>query len=268
MCSGTRRSILDQILVEIILIGQNNMNLNFYFLTIRDIIKNEVIDSMKPIHVLIVDNDPLVFFSVGRIVRLFENYLVIGKVDTLEEALERLRVVPVDLIVIDPEKSAQTQQKLSEIKTGTDFLLIGQNPDASGVNHALKMGVWDYIIKPFTHERLRLSFDLYKTYHAKRSTLGEHPTQEDLDALFLPRESGALVSANLSTGNGEMFERILGIIQKTQLPLSAGEIAKELQVSRITVRKYCEALVISGKLCIRNQYQTKGRPIKKYRVAA
>ena len=222
---------------------------------------------MKPIHVLIVDNDPLVFFSVGRIVRLFENYLVIGKVDTLEEALERIQVLPVDLIVVDPDKDPQTLEKLSATKKRADFLLIGQSPDAAAVDHALGMGAWDYIVKPFTHERLRLSFDLYKTYHAKRAALGARSTQEHLDTLFLPRESGHFTSTNLSAGNGEMLERILGIIQETPEPLSAGEIAKELKVSRITVRKYCEALVTSGKLCIRNQYQAKGRPIKKYRIA-
>jgi response regulator of citrate/malate metabolism len=37
-----------------------------------------------------------------------------------------------------------------------------------------------------------------------------------------------------------------------------------LNVSRITVRKYCEALVNTGKLHVKNKYQAKGRPIKQY----
>jgi response regulator of citrate/malate metabolism len=54
------------------------------------------------------------------------------------------------------------------------------------------------------------------------------------------------------------------LIEDKEDPQSAGEIAEVLNVSRITVRKYCEALVNTGKLHVKNKYQTKGRPIKQY----
>ena len=66
--------------------------------------------------------------------------------------------------------------------------------------------------------------------------------------------------------NDGAVARILEVLGQSPDPLAAGEVAERLGVSRITVRKYCEALVSAGRLLSKNHYQSKGRPIKKYQI--
>ncbi|MDR0653797.1 MAG: HTH domain-containing protein, partial [Synergistaceae bacterium] len=71
-------------------------------------------------------------------------------------------------------------------------------------------------------------------------------------------------AVNGNIKNSEMLDKVMQLIEDGNGPRSASEIAGVLHVSRITVRKYCEALVHTGKLHVKNKYQTKGRPIKQY----
>jgi response regulator of citrate/malate metabolism len=92
----------------------------------------------------------------------------------------------------------------------------------------------------------------------------ENPVrQKRLDSIFFSLER-CQNAVNGCIKNSEMLDKVMQLIEDGDGPISAAEIARILNVSRITVRKYCEALVYTGKLHVKNKYQTKGRPIKQY----
>ena len=218
---------------------------------------------MKPIHLLIVESDPLVHFSIGQVIRYFDNYLVVDKVEDVDEALERMKVVPVDLIILGGEDNVARWQSFIDAGHKVKLLMLVSNPSKELVQEAISFGAWDMILHPISTERLRFSLEMFRYRHIYGEAL-EYPIQQErLDAIFFPRERHQQIIAG-TVKNSEMLEKVLQLIEDRVDPQSAGEIANVLNVSRITVRKYCEALVNTGKLHVKNKYQSKGRPIKQY----
>lgn len=221
---------------------------------------------MKPIHLLIVESDPLVLFSIGQVIRYFDNYLVVDKVENVDDALERMKVVPVDMIILGGVDNIEQWKNFEPVCNRTKLLMLVQDPDKEFVQEAIKYGVWDMILRPAPPERLRFSLEMFRYRHVYGETLEQPISQERLDAIFFPRERHQHIIAG-TIKNSEMLEKVIQLIEKCDEPQSAGEIAAVLNVSRITVRKYCEALVNTGKLHVKNKYQSKGRPIKQYYIS-
>lgn len=220
---------------------------------------------MKPIHLLIVESDPLVLFSIGQVIRYFDNYLVVDKVESVEGALERMKVIPIDMIILGGSENIEQWRSLEPVCGHTKILMLVQDPARDLVQEAVKYGVWDMILRPAPPERLRFSLEMFRYRHLYAETLEQPVSQERLDAIFFPRERHQHMIAG-TIKNSEMLEKVIQFIEERGEPQSAGEIAGVLNVSRITVRKYCEALVNTGKLHVKNKYQSKGRPIKQYYI--
>jgi response regulator of citrate/malate metabolism len=218
---------------------------------------------MKSIHLLIVESDLMVLFSIGQIIRYFDNFLVVDKVERVEDAIERMKVVPMDLVIVGGDDNIEKWRSLTEFSHRARVILLAQNPSRELVQEAVARGVWDVILRPAAPERLRFSLELFR-YRFMYSEALEYPVQQErLDSIFFPRERHQNVS-NGAVKNSEMLDKVMQLIEAGDGPQSAGEIAEVLNVSRITVRKYCEALVNTGKLHVKNKYQAKGRPIKQY----
>jgi response regulator of citrate/malate metabolism len=210
-----------------------------------------------------VESDLMVLFSIGQIIRYFDNFLVVDKVERVEDAIERMKVVPMDLVIVGGDDNIEKWRALTEFSHRARVILLAQNPSKELIHDAIASGVWDVIMKPASPERLRFSLELFR-YRFMYSEALEYPVQQErLDAIFFPRERHQSVS-NGAVKNSEMLDKVMQLIEAGDGPQSAGEIAEVLNVSRITVRKYCEALVNTGKLHVKNKYQAKGRPIKQY----
>jgi response regulator of citrate/malate metabolism len=218
---------------------------------------------MKFIHLLVVEPDPTAIFSTEQIIRYFDNFLIVDRVNNVEDALERLRVVPIDLVVIGGRVIGEKWKEIKKISSGAKIIFITQNPSREFIQDALREDVWDVILKPAEPDRLRFSLELFQYRFMNAKALEEPILQDNLDAIFFPREHRQ-DSVGGTIRNSEMLSKVMNLIKDNDGLQSAGEIAEVLNVSRITVRKYCEALVNTGKLRVRNKYQTKGRPIKQY----
>jgi response regulator of citrate/malate metabolism len=218
---------------------------------------------MKSIHLLIVESDLMVLFSIGQVIRYFDNYLVVDKVEHADEAIERMKVVPMDLVIVGGQENIDNWRNLMGLQHKARIILLAQNPTREFIQEAVACGAWDVIMRPVAPERLRFSLEMFRYRFMYTEALDFPVQQERLDAIFFPRER----HQNAATGavkNSEMLDKVMQLIEEHDGPQSAGEIAEILNVSRITVRKYCEALVNTGKLHVKNKYQAKGRPIKQY----
>jgi len=217
---------------------------------------------MKSIHLLLIESDQAASFSIGQVVRYFNNYLVVDKVDNINDALERMKVIPMDMVIIGGRENVGDWKRIAGSNSKAKIILLAQNPSREFVQDAVAEGVWDVILKPAVPERLRFSLEMFRNRFMSAAALESPIRQERLDSIFFPRER--VHAPNGLMKNSEMLDRVMQFIEEGEGPRSAGEIAEVLNVSRITVRKYCEALVQTGKLNVRNKYQNKGRPIKQY----
>ena len=218
---------------------------------------------MKSIHLLIVESDLMVLFSIGQVIRYFDNFLVVDKVENMERAVERMKVVPIDLVIVGGQENVDNWKCFAEIHKKARVIIFAQNPSKEFIQDAVAEGVWDIILRPVAPERLRFSLEMFRYRFMSAAALDNPVRQDRLDAVFFPRERQQNM-ANGSVKNSEMLDKVMQLIEECEGPQSAGEIAEILNVSRITVRKYCEALVNTGKLHVKNKYQNKGRPIKQY----
>lgn len=218
---------------------------------------------MKSIRLLIAEPDVTTRFLTGQAVKCFDNYLVVGNVSGADEAAERMRIVSVDIAIVGGSENVSDWKRLAEISGGTKFILLPENPSSEFVRDAAAGGIWDVILKPVSPERLRFSLNMFRYRFMRASALENPVRQERLDSIFFPPGRGQN-AINGCVRNGEMLDKVMRLIEDEDGPKSASEIAGVLNVSRITVRKYCEALVRTGKLRVKNKYQTKGRPIKQY----
>ena len=202
-------------------------------------------------------------FSIGQVIRYFDNYLVVDKVEHMDDAVERMKVVPMDLVIIGGQENVENWKRFADVAGKARIILLAQNPSREFIQDAVSEGVWDIILRPAAPERLRFSLEMFRYRFMYAEALDYPVQQERLDAIFFPSERHQNVS-NGTVKNSEMLDKVMRLIEEGDGPQSAGEIAEVLNVSRITVRKYCEALVNTGKLHVKNKYQTKGRPIKQY----
>jgi response regulator of citrate/malate metabolism len=225
--------------------------------------KLEDVKSMKSIRLLIVEPDMTALFSIGQVVRCFDNYLVVDNMRGTEEAIERMKVVRVDMAIIGGSENVSDWKRFAEFSDRTRLILLPEEPSVEFVQDAVAGEVWDMILKPVSAERLRFSLEMFR-YRFMHANALEYPMrQERLDSIFFPLEHNQN-AINGTIKNSEMLDKVMRLIEDKDGPRSASEIAGVLNVSRITVRKYCEALVYTGKLHVKNKYQTKGRPIKEY----
>jgi response regulator of citrate/malate metabolism len=212
---------------------------------------------------LIVEPDSAALFSTEQMIRYLDNFLIVDRVANIEEALARLRVVPIDLVIIGGHANDEKWKDIKKVSSGSKIIFITQNPSGEFIHDAVKEDVWDVILRPVEPERLRFSLEMFQYRFSNARTLEAPVLQDKLDAIFFPREHRQ-DSIGGTIRNSEMLSKVMNLIKDNDGLQSAGEIAEVLNVSRITVRKYCEALVNTGKLRVRNKYQTKGRPIKQY----
>jgi response regulator of citrate/malate metabolism len=218
---------------------------------------------MQSIRLLIVESDVTALFAIGRVARCFDNYLVVDNVGGADEAIERMKVVHIDMVIVGGLENVSNWKRFAELSGSTKFILLPEDPSREFVQDAVAEGVWDIILKPVSLERLRFSLDMFRYRFMHANALENPVRQKRLDAIFFSLER-CQSAVNGSVKNSEMLDKVMQLIEDEDGPRSAAEIARILNVSRITVRKYCEALVYTGKLHVKNKYQTKGRPIKQY----
>ena len=128
----------------------------------------------------------------------------------------------------------------------------------------LKMGVGDYLVKPFTCERFQQALETFCRHRA--AVTGEAVSQGALDRLFSPvdaaPEHGTPKGLQEST-----LERVRACLRAAPAEGVASEtLSKQTNLSVVTVRRYVNYLVERGEASSTVNYDTGGRPCRLYRA--
>ncbi|MEY9869907.1 two-component system CitB family response regulator [Peribacillus sp. B2I2] len=229
----------------------------------------------RDIEVLIVEDD----LRIAEIQKLFiekiEGFQTVGIASSYVEAKSFIEIMQPDLLLLDmyfPDMNGL--DILKEIKQQSkqmDVIMITAAKEIEKVQEAIKIGIFDYIIKPVAFERFKQSLCRYQEYYIKLSEMekGNFPvTQQQVDKLLRKEmNEKEREMTSLPKGIDRMtLEKVMVVLGKASPGLTAEIVAKEIGVSRTTARRYLEHLISEDKIDADLTYGTVGRPERVYAI--
>ncbi|NWQ43214.1 response regulator [Bacillus sp. EB106-08-02-XG196] len=222
------------------------------------------------IKVLIVEDDPMVAEFNKRYLKEMNGFSLSGIVHNVKDAMEFLNKEQVNLILLDVympgANGLELLQFIREQKMEVDVILITAAADTEKIQTAIRMGVVDYLIKPFEFERFNQALVKYKDKYAlfeKKQVFN----QEELDDRILhseQRPAGETINDLPKGLTSSTLQNILIVIKSKEGALfSTDDIAESTYISRVSVRKYLKYLTYLGVLEESLTYGI-GRPVYYY----
>lgn len=221
--------------------------------------------------VLIVEDDPMVAFINRQYVESTPSFQVMGICKSGIEALDVLKDQDVDLIILDYYTPLMNGDEFidrlhGQGKTPAVIMVTSAN-DFETVSRLLSRGVIDYLVKPFEYQRFKSALERFITISERMKLQCGNLEQGAIDSLLAIQETAGTSATTLSKGlNEATLKKIRCFLQQTEGSCYTSEqLAEQIGLSRITVRRYMNYLVEIGELFSEIDYQTGGRPSIKYR---
>jgi len=217
--------------------------------------------------VLVIEDDPMLAEIHKRYIDSHYAFECIGVAHDVEEARRILAKQNPDLIFLDvylPKTSGiEFLVELREQGESVDVILITAARDMDKVEKAFLHGAIDYLIKPFEFSRLKTSLDLF----LKRKAISESGvpvSQTHVDTAFLMRsiETETVLPKGL---HERTLLRVKRFIDDSSGALTIDDIATEIEMSKVTLRRYLEYLEKIGEIEIEMSYGSRGRPSYLYK---
>jgi len=220
------------------------------------------------IKVLIIEDDPMVA-NINKLYLLkVPGFSLAGIVHSGTEALNFLseNSRKVDLILLDvfmPQMDGLSFLRELKLKSpDIDVIMVTAAQSVDSVRAALSRGVVDYIIKPFTYERMSVALNSYRSrYNILRNNKSLEQTV--LDKEFFSKESTSDDSLPKSVEAHTLCIVKDRLAQQIR-PCSTQELAEIIGISRVSLRKYLIYLENMGDIKSTLTYRHKGRPTQMY----
>lgn len=208
--------------------------------------------------------------NVEYLARIDDTHLV-GHCSDVASARVVLTREAVDVVLLDVYLGRRSGLELAEwlrtLDMAPDVILITAASEPETVREARRLGVIDYLVKPFDFARFA---DAIATCRRRRAVLDVLPGRVDqraLDQLFRPGRDRPGDSETLPKGlTGYTLAQIVTAILNTQdVEFSTETIAEAAAISRVSTRKYLKYLVERELLAESFAYGQVGRPSFAYR---
>lgn len=157
----------------------------------------------------------------------------------------------------------ETLRTIRNRQIPVDAIMVTAANDRSSVEEALHLGIVDYLVKPFTFDRFQMALEKY---------ISQTNAFRDFDTLN--QKNIDHIIDNSRKKSEDAFPK--GIQEKTLLLImeylkdNAGnwftgdEIAEQVGLTGVTVRRYMNYLAESGRVSAEMNYETGGRPCMRY----
>lgn len=223
------------------------------------------------IRVIIVEDDPMVSQLNAQYLSQFPQLQVEAEFSNGRDALEYLKNNEIQLAVVDMYMPMLNGLELlrsirsSGIQTGV--IMITAATEMSVVEEALRLGIEDYIIKPFSFSRLQ---EAVQKYLGRMSLVksNKRADQAVVDKLLSSDFSKEDRSRDLRKGlNGKTLQSIEKLLREERDQAHTCEsISQSSGLSKVTVRNYLNYLIETGQLESSIDYGTGGRPRVLYKM--
>ncbi|MFE9094096.1 response regulator [Streptomyces sp. NPDC007264] len=221
------------------------------------------------IDVLVVDDDFHVAGINERYVSRVPGFRVVGRAYDAASAFAAVQRGGIDLVLLDhylPDESGLSlTRRLRREGPDVDVIMVTADNRPTSVQEALRAGVLQYIVKPFTFEALRGKLEGYAQLHA---ALGDSELDQDkIDRVLGTLRASAAASAMPKGYTERTAELIRQIVCRAGGPVSAHEVSAQARVSRSTAQRYLKYLEEQGRLRLTLKYGDSGRPEHHYSTA-
>lgn len=220
------------------------------------------------IRTLVVEDDYRVAKVHAGFTERMAGFEVVAIVHTASAALAAVSAQRPDLLLLDiylPDASGlEVLRRVTVRSEPPDVIMLTAASDMASVRAAVRGGAVAYLIKPFDAEALEGRLKAYADLRAKRST--DRPAdQAEVDRLFSLSARRAPGSPALPKGySAPTAGLILDALGATREPLSAGQVAERVGVSRATAQRYLAQLAETGQVELTLRYGSAGRPEHRY----
>lgn len=219
------------------------------------------------IKVLIVEDDPMVAELNRRYIERVAGFLFCAMASNGDAAVEILKTQQIDLVLLDifmpGINGLELLSKIRQQNYNVDVIVVSAARDNESIQAALRNGAMDYLIKPFEFERLQTALLTLK----KRVQLikkNSYVSQSELDEQIFWGISH--INDVLPKGlDRNTVKRVWDKILETEGEFTAEEMAKNVGISSVSIRKYLKHFENSDLLNSEIVYGAVGRPLYKYR---
>lgn len=216
---------------------------------------------MGLLKVLIVEDNPLALEINQEFLREDPDFICAGTASSGQEALECIQRNPPDLVLLDhmlPDYNGTALiEKVRAFDKRIDFIMITAAKEVPVVQESFRLGIRDYLIKPFLKERFLQALKDYKRFLG--IVQAETCEQRDVDAIArgVERADQTLPEKGIS---GITRDKILGYLRENAGGKTADEVARGVGLSTVAARHYLNNLVDAGRVRMDLQYGSLGRP--------
>lgn len=224
--------------------------------------------------VVIIEDDPMVASIDKQYIELCGNCVVVGVFKNGREALFFLEAEKADLIILDYYTPMINGLEFVDLLYAKGkmipIIMVTSANDTAIVQELFARGVLDYLVKPFEFERFKLAMDRFfqKTEFFKscKSQLDQRAIDELNHISQTTEHEKMQISKGLNVSTLALIRDFLTAnIGKT---FTSEEIADQVHLSRITIRRYVNHLIDLGEVSSSINYQTGGRPSIHYRYGS
>ena len=229
---------------------------------------------MQSLKVLIAESDPLLQKLYSDVIINDSSFTLLKCVSNGEELFDAMKCVDVDLVLLDLFlKDFDAMADLDELRKSyshTDYIVVSSGENPALVRRAICAGVFEFLVKPFSFDRLRAALKNYQIYHHSLTGRTRPWRQEDLDTLLAMKSREPSWNNNRSIPKGLQLKCLNDVetfLKDHDAAFSAEEVGESLGISRSTARRYLEFLTMSERVVVEYAYRRVGRPEKRYRMA-
>src|SRR5699024_2733260 len=182
------------------------------------------------IKVLIVEDDPMVLEVNKEYLSKLDNFLLVSSAKTGQEALHSIRNEDIDLVLLDvylPDISGvDLLRKIRDLNMPIDVITVTAARDSETVHRLFRLGVIDYLVKPFRFDRFKSALENYERFWYKLKNK-ETMSQEDID-YFIEQEKSPNIELLPKGLNEITLKQIMMALLKQEEPVRAEELAQYL----------------------------------------
>ncbi len=214
------------------------------------------------IHAIIVEDDPMVAHINRIYMEEFQEIKVEECFHDGKSAWEYILNNRVDLVVLDLYMpildGLEVLRKIRSSSIPVDVIMVTASNDAKIVDEMIRLGIIDYLIKPF--EYLRFHSAIEKFLKKKNILVSSKTLNQDL--------IDGLISSNVATQpilpkglQQQTLDMILEELEKESTRYyTCDELSDVCKLSSVTIRRYLNYLADQKLVLCKINYETKGRP--------
>lgn len=215
---------------------------------------------------VLIERDPMVSSLVRQFSASVAGMVVAAEYRELPEICDPVLENAEVILLEHPatEDVVELLRRMHAIAPQSCIILLSESRRSDVAIRAVENGAFDYLLRPFSFDRLRDALENVVAYRRFAATVPQEMTQGAIDDLRGIRAASAPSSTLPMNIVRQTMDLILDALEKGGESMTAEEVAATAGLSRPTAWRYLEHLCRSGQVMSSHGYRPKGRPVRRY----